>query len=91
KESDYDGKPEGPAAPRFNAITLAEPAKADLLEASLVCPRKAQVIFMVPESTAAYEALVKIASATGSDPPVASLISCNPLGQGFQPLLSPDD
>lgn len=43
KESDYDGKSDAPAAPRFNAITLAEPAKADLLEASLVCPRKAQV------------------------------------------------
>ncbi|CAN0232551.1 unnamed protein product, partial [Ectocarpus sp. 4 AP-2014] len=91
KESEYDGKPEGPAAPRFNAITLAEPAKADLLEASLVCPRKAQVIFMVSESTAAYEALVEITLATGSDPPVAAVISCNPLGQGFQPLLSPDD
>ncbi|CBN75262.1 amine oxidase [Ectocarpus siliculosus] len=91
KESDYDGKPEGPAAPRFNAITLAEPAKADLLEASLVCPRKAQVIFMCSESTAAYEALVEIMSAAGSDPPVAAVVSCKPLGQGFQPLLSPDD
>lgn len=43
KESDHNGKPEAPAAPRFNVITLAEPAKADLLEAPLLCHRKAQV------------------------------------------------
>ena len=46
---------------------------------------------MVSESTAAYEALMEITTAAGSDPPVASVVSCEQLGQGFQPLLSPDD
>lgn len=30
-QGDYEGKPEGAAAPRFNVITLAEPAKVDLI------------------------------------------------------------
>lgn len=31
REGDYDGKPVDTSAPRFNVITLAEPAKVDLL------------------------------------------------------------
>ncbi|CAM9549635.1 unnamed protein product, partial [Hapterophycus canaliculatus] len=94
-QGDYAGKPEAVAAPRFNVITLAEPAKVDLVAfqagelASL--PRMSQVIFMVSETTAAYEALVEIKKVDNGDGPAAIVTSCAPLGDGFQPLLSPDD
>lgn len=49
-ESDYAGKPGGASTPRFNVITLAEPAKADLVaflseeESATSIPRMAQVM-----------------------------------------------
>lgn len=45
---------------------------------------------MISESTAAYEALVEISGDNG-DAPTGTVTSCEPLGKGFQPLLSPDD
>ena len=49
KDSDYDGKPADASAPRFNVITLAEPAKVDLVaflseeESATTLPRLSQV------------------------------------------------
>lgn len=51
-----------------------------------------KVIFMISESTAAYEAICEITPPTGDEElPTAVVVSCEPLGEGFQPLLSPDD
>lgn len=51
-----------------------------------------KVIFMISESTAAYEAICEITPATtDKELPTAAVVSCKPLGEGFQPLLSPDD
>eukprot|EP00752_Nemacystus_decipiens_P016054 g14351.t2 len=101
KDSDYDGKPPDASAPRFNAITLAEPVKLDLVaflsdeQRATPLPRLSQVIFMISESTAAYEAICEITPPVGDDDegllPTAVVVSCKPLGEGFQPLLSPDD
>lgn len=49
KDSDYGGKPADASAPRFNVITLAEPAKVDLVaflseeESATSLPRLSQV------------------------------------------------
>lgn len=53
KDSDYDGKPADASAPRFNVITLAEPAKVVLVaflneeESATSIPRLSQVTFFV--------------------------------------------
>lgn len=47
---------------------------------------------MISESTAAYEAICEITPPAGDEEqPTALVVSCKPLGEGFQPLLSPDD
>lgn len=47
---------------------------------------------MISESTAAYEAICEITPPKGDEElPTAVVVSWKPLGEGFQPLLSPDD
>lgn len=87
--------------PRFNVITLAEPPKADLLKFqeqngdAAALPRRAQVIFMTPESGAGYEAIVELPTPSSEGQTAGEItgevLSCDALGDSFQPLLSPDD
>lgn len=44
---------------------------------------------MIPQSTAAYEAACEITEQ--NEKLEVTVVSCEPLGEGFQPLLSPDD
>lgn len=93
---DCDGKMDTPSNPRFNAITLKEPPKAELLamtDGSPAPPRQAQVIFMTPASGRAYEATVKVVPAPkgGALGLVGEIVDCTTLTSGTQPLLSPDD
>lgn len=92
--TNYVGKTNPPSAPRFNVITLAEPAKADLLAMAAECtpapPRQAGVIFITPTSCTSHEALVDISIQEGVGL-TADVVTCLPLAAGVQPLLSPDD
>lgn len=162
KESAYEGKPTDASTPRFNVITLAEPAKVDLVaflseekSGAASLPRLSEVNFGYkrrqqqrlcfcdaimhlehPEQPTTYSSTdpaasrrcfcplrstfklplihfvhlgvqghlhdlrvncglrssVEITPATGdAELPTAVVVSCKPLGEGCQPLLSPDD
>lgn len=99
-------KPCTSQALRFNVITLAEPPKRELLafisngknqvgdekEAAPRPQRRAQVIFMVPSSGAAYEAIVELTHGDDKGAELKGDISnCEILPAGSQPLLTPDD
>lgn len=91
-----DGKIDTSSNPRFNAITLKEPPKAELLamtNGSPAPPRQAHVIFMTPASGLAYEAIVKVVSAPKEVALglMGEILDCTTLTPGTQPLLSPDD